>query len=87
LKDHDKIADLYVDLAHLYNEGYRCRYDPELMAASPLPDGMEIIEKEMCFRCGYEERYSDEFCKKYLNVWGLLSKLDSSKYGPGGTEA
>ena len=87
MSDDARLRDLYVDLASLFKDGMRCRYDPALLEQMPLQEGVECIPKEQCFQCGYEERYADEFCKTYLNVWGILAKMYPDKYGPGGTEA
>jgi hypothetical protein len=69
-------------IAKLFNDGYRCRFDPLTLQQMPLGADEEACPKEICSQCTWNGRSDDEFCVEYQKVWEALCDYDESRYGP-----
>jgi hypothetical protein len=79
---HDRIRIYFQRLAALHKEGFRCRFDPAVIAVMPLEGGEKLQEKEFCSPCKWDGRADDQFCLQWIKVWEVLSDYDPGRYGP-----
>jgi hypothetical protein len=71
------------NLARLYNDGFRCRFDGITLEHIPLKEGEVMCDKELCPNCTWDGRSEDEFCVEYQKAWKVLGEYDGERYGPG----